>query len=70
MQEECADRSWPHAPRGHRPHRDPISEDRLTEMADSCGMSLHEVMLLEVKWGCLPHRILAYGKAEALHTFR
>jgi hypothetical protein len=49
--------------------RDPITEDRLSELAASCGVSLHEVRVLEEKWGYLPHRIVAYGEADALHVF-
>jgi hypothetical protein len=30
---------------------------------------LHEVKPLEVKWGLIPHRIVAYGEAESLHAF-
>ena len=49
--------------------RDPISDAHLSELAANCGVSLHEVKLLEVKWGLIPHRIVAYGEAEALHAF-
>jgi hypothetical protein len=49
--------------------RDPIPEARLTELAASCGVSLHEVRLGEVKWGYLPQRIVAYGESDALHAF-
>jgi hypothetical protein len=32
-------------------------------------VSQHEIKPLEVKWGYIPHRIVAYGEAEALHAF-
>ena len=38
-------------------------------MAASWGVTLHEVKPLEAKWGLIPHRIVAYGEAEALHAF-
>ena len=40
---------------------DPIPEARLTEMAACCGVLLHEVKPLELKWGFIPHRIVAHG---------
>jgi hypothetical protein len=49
--------------------RDPIPEDRLIEMAADCGISLHAVRQEEVKWGYIPHRIVAHGEPEALHAF-
>jgi hypothetical protein len=47
----------------------PIPENRLTDMATDCGVSLHEVTPLDVKWGYIPHRIVAHGEADALHAF-
>ena len=49
--------------------RDPIPEDLLSEMAADCGVSLHEVKPLEVKWGYLPHVIVAHGEAAVLGFF-
>lgn len=33
-------------------------------------MTLHEVKPLELKWGYIPHQIVTYGEAEALHAFQ
>ena len=49
--------------------REPIPEAHLTEMAADCGVTLHEVRPLEVKWGMIPTRIIAHGKPDALHAF-
>ena len=49
--------------------RDPIPEARLTELAADCGVSLDEVKLLELKWGYIPHQIVAYGEDDALNAF-
>jgi hypothetical protein len=50
--------------------RDPIPEERLTEMAADYGVALHEVKLLELKWGYIAHQNVTYGEAEALHAFQ
>ena len=45
------------------------SEARLTEMAATWGVTLHELKPLEVKWGYIPHRMVVEGEAEALSVF-
>ena len=44
--------------------RDPIPEACLAELAHSCGVSLHEVKPLELKWGYIPHQIVANSKID------